>query len=67
MNGYPVAKKVRASKRDTIQLIVLTGYGREEDKRRAIESGFDAHLVKPLNPSDLCGLIADRQARSTAT
>lgn len=50
MDGYEIAKKLRkaASHRKT-KLFALTGYGREEDRVRAIEAGFDAHLVKPLD------------------
>jgi CheY-like chemotaxis protein len=39
-------------------LIALTGYGRPEDRDRAIQSGFDAHLVKPVDPEELNELIA---------
>jgi CheY-like chemotaxis protein len=34
---------------DHIQLIALTGYGQPADVQQALESGFDRHLVKPLN------------------
>jgi len=38
--------------------VALTGYGRDEDKRRAMAAGFDHHLVKPVNPDTLHGLVA---------
>jgi CheY-like chemotaxis protein len=53
MNGYDVAKGIRhhangASPR--IKLIAITGYGQNGDRERALESGFDAHLLKPVDP-----------------
>jgi len=41
-----------------VVLVALTGYGRDEDKRRAMAAGFDHHLVKPVNPDTLHGLVA---------
>ena len=38
-------------------LIALTGWGQEEDKRRALASGFDHHLTKPIDPEQLKHLI----------
>jgi len=35
------------------RLIAVTGYGQEEDRRRALEAGFDVHLVKPVDPEKL--------------
>jgi DNA-binding response OmpR family regulator len=39
-------------------LIALTGWGQEDDKRQALEAGFDHHLTKPVNPAQLEALIA---------
>jgi len=42
-------------------LIAVTGYGREADRQRALQSGFDLHLVKPVNAQQLLGhLVAGR-------
>jgi CheY-like chemotaxis protein len=38
-------------------LIALTGWGQAEDKRRTEEAGFDAHVVKPVDPSALLTLL----------
>lgn len=53
MNGYEVARQIRS--RDCRQplLVALTGYGREEDRAKAFEAGFDRHLVKPASLADL--------------
>ena len=47
-DGYEVARRVRAEDK-SIRLIALTGYGQPDDRRRALEAGFDAHLVKPVD------------------
>jgi CheY-like chemotaxis protein len=39
-------------------LIALTGYGRPEDRARALEVGFDVHMTKPADPTELHGLLA---------
>jgi CheY-like chemotaxis protein len=59
MSGYEVAAALRAEQRaNHLLLIALTGYGREEDRRRALESGFDYHIVKPIDPDMLQRLIS---------
>jgi CheY-like chemotaxis protein len=58
LDGYGVAAQVRAAAgANRTRLIALTGYGQPEDRRRALEAGFDAHLVKPVNPTDLAKLL----------
>lgn len=49
MSGYDVARAIRkdTNLRDLV-LIAVTGYGQAEDRKRALEAGFDAHLVKPV-------------------
>ena len=50
MNGYEVARKIRELPgSETILLVALTGYGQDEDRRRAIEAGFEHHLIKPMS------------------
>jgi CheY-like chemotaxis protein len=58
LDGYEVAKQMRALDQDPPYLIALTGYGEPEDQRRAKEAGFDAHLVKPVDPDRLTALIS---------
>jgi two-component system, sensor histidine kinase len=57
VDGYEVARRVRALGHP-ITLIALTGYGQPEDRRRAHEAGFDAHLVKPVDPAALIKVLA---------
>lgn len=54
MNGYEVAMKLRQDARfSDLAIIALTGWGSPEDKRRALEAGFDLHLTKPVFAEDL--------------
>ncbi|AKF07237.1 PAS domain-containing protein [Sandaracinus amylolyticus] len=58
MDGYDVA---RALRRDAAtkgaRLVALTGYGQEEDQRRAMDAGFDRHVTKPVDPRALGSLV----------
>jgi PAS domain S-box-containing protein len=49
LNGYQVAAKIREAPWGRgMYLIAVTGWGQEDDRRRAIEAGFDHHLTKPI-------------------
>ena len=51
LDGYQVARQLRAMFRDKrLLLVALTALGSEEDRRRCEEAGFDLHLVKPADP-----------------
>ncbi len=52
-DGYEVARRLRTKLGAAIRLIALTGYGQPEDRRRVFEAGFDAHLIKPVDPNEL--------------
>jgi len=63
MSGYEVAKRVRARPEGQgLRIYALTGYGQEQDRQRALESGFDGHLVKPVAPAELLALIDSGEA-----
>jgi signal transduction histidine kinase len=49
MDGYQVAKRIRASLENNVVLVALTGYGQPEDRARATAAGFDRHLTKPAD------------------
>jgi two-component system CheB/CheR fusion protein len=58
MDGYEVARQMRQDPAlSGARLIALTGYGQEEDQRRALEAGFDVHLTKPADPVTLERLL----------
>lgn len=63
MDGYEVARRLRARFADRTVLIALTGWGQEEDRRRAREAGFDHHLIKPADLSTLQRLLASLDTR----
>jgi CheY-like chemotaxis protein len=58
MDGYEVARRLRQEPGlEKTTLIALTGYGRDEDRRRSQEAGFDRHLTKPVDPLELMNLL----------
>jgi signal transduction histidine kinase/ActR/RegA family two-component response regulator len=58
LDGYAVARRLRAALGHRVTLVALTGYGQTEDRRRTSEAGFDAHLVKPVDPDVLSRALA---------
>lgn len=60
LNGYEVARAVRNDPDGAVVfLVALTGYGSPEQKKMALESGFDLHLTKPVDPELLQRLLHD--------
>ncbi len=58
MNGYETCRAVRLTPNgDAIVMIAVTGWGTDEDLRRAAAAGFDAHLVKPIDMTHLRDLL----------
>ncbi len=57
IDGYEVARRLRSGQ-DCPRLVALTGYGRPDDKNRAITAGFDAHMTKPVEPDELERVLA---------
>ena len=58
IDGYEVARRIRSDPHLAgVILVALTGYGRDEDRERAIVAGFDYHLVKPIELDALRGLV----------
>ena len=57
MDGYELARRVRAAGGRGIYLVAVTGYGAAEDRARALEAGFDAHVTKPLEAEALAELL----------
>jgi CheY-like chemotaxis protein len=62
MDGYEVARRLRERHKE-LCLVALSGYGQAEDRRRAVEAGFDMHLLKPVDPERLSAIIAELPAR----
>jgi len=60
MSGYDVARELRLLPfgRDIV-LAALTGYGQPGDREKSVQAGFDAHLVKPVDPSVIESFLDD--------
>lgn len=56
MDGYEVARRLRAQKRDgapSPMLVAISGYGQEQDRQKSLAAGFQHHLTKPVDLEDL--------------
>ncbi len=63
MDGYQVARQIRELPGGKAMILVaLTGWGQPEDRRKATDAGFDAHLTKPVDHSVLMELFKPRSA-----
>jgi signal transduction histidine kinase/CheY-like chemotaxis protein len=63
-DGYEVCRAIRKESwgQDVI-IVALTGWGQSEDRQRTKEAGFDAHMVKPVDPTELLKLLSEVQER----
>ena len=63
LDGYNVARALRDRQSDPqTRLIALTGYGQPDDRKKALDAGFDAHLVKPVDLERLSKVLAEQTA-----
>jgi two-component system CheB/CheR fusion protein len=60
IDGYEVARRLRQAMGAEIILIAFSGYGQPEDRRRSLEAGFDAHVVKPATGEEILSVLAGR-------
>ena len=64
ISGHEAASRIRKDLGMTgVYMVALSGYGTEEDRRKSLYAGFDTHLVKPLDPSLLPGILAAVEKR----
>lgn len=62
INGYEITRQIRSMPEgQDLMMIAVTGYGLAEDKQKAVDAGFDAHMVKPVDPDELLTKIASLQ------
>lgn len=59
LSGYDIARHVRESRGRDVLLVAITGWGQEEDRRKAREAGFDHHFTKPADFGVLLELIGN--------
>jgi CheY-like chemotaxis protein len=61
MDGYEACRRLRQQPSAQHMVVVaVTGWGRPQDKQRALDAGFDAHLTKPVDPSALASVLGSR-------
>jgi CheY-like chemotaxis protein len=60
MDGYELARRIRAEVDGRPYLVAVTGYGLPEDRARTRAAGFDRHLVKPVDSAELAEVLAKR-------
>jgi signal transduction histidine kinase/CheY-like chemotaxis protein len=63
MDGFDAGREIRKALGTRVLLVAVSGWGQDEDKRRAREAGFDHHLTKPADPDRLEELIAGAPLR----
>ncbi len=67
-DGYELIRAARARglSPERLPAIALTAYARREDRRLALQAGFQAHVAKPVEPAELINVVADvaRNARA---
>ncbi len=67
LNGYEVANEIRDDPElQNVLKVALTGYGRDRDQQKAMQAGFDIHLVKPLDPDELLRAVAEKYVAITS-
>lgn len=59
LSGYEVSAQLREAGCPAL-LVAVTGYGQEHDRNKALQSGFDAHLTKPVQLDELLRLFGQR-------
>jgi CheY-like chemotaxis protein len=65
-DGYDLIRTLRERARpDGVRLpaVALTAHARAEDRRRSFQAGFDLHVVKPVDPAELLGVVATLTGR----
>jgi CheY-like chemotaxis protein len=69
MDGFELIQRVRTltNEKKDIPAAALTAYARSEDRARALRTGFEMHLAKPIDPSELIAAVASLARRRSGT
>jgi CheY-like chemotaxis protein len=63
MSGYELAKRLRRTpETEQIRLVAMTGYGQAADREKALNAGFDEHMIKPVDIHRLRTFLAELPA-----
>ena len=68
LDGYEFVQRLRRaanSRNATIPVIALTAYGSSQDRERALKAGFDQHVTKPIDPTQLVQAVATSRTEET--
>lgn len=65
IDGFQLARQVREQLGPDVVLVAVSGFGQPEDKRRALEAGFDEHLTKPADVRDIENLLTRLAPRNS--
>ena len=57
LSGYDIARHMRSTRGEGVLLVAITGWGQEDDRRRARDAGFDHHFTKPADFDLLMALL----------
>jgi signal transduction histidine kinase/DNA-binding response OmpR family regulator len=67
LDGYEVARRLRElPETENAMLVAVSGYGRDEDRQRAHEAGFDHHLTKPVDFAALSAVLSHTASQVAA-
>jgi CheY-like chemotaxis protein len=69
-DGYSLIRQLRAleeSRESALPAVALTAYVRSEDRTKAIRSGFQNHLAKPVEPAELLAIVSSLAGRRVTT
>jgi PAS domain S-box-containing protein len=61
MDGYELARRLRARAGDSLLLVAVTGYGQDTDRQRSHDVGFAHHLVKPVSTKQLLDILSPNE------
>ena len=69
MDGFEMIQRIRKMEGPARELpsAALTAYARSEDRAKALRLGFEMHLAKPIDPSELVAAVASLARRRRAT
>ncbi|HZN86763.1 MAG TPA: PAS domain S-box protein [Burkholderiales bacterium] len=61
LDGYEVARRLRAMRDGpSLRIVAITGWGQDADREKSRQAGFDVHLVKPVEPTELVRVLDEK-------